>query len=60
MPIRPSLNSSVTNFVKESENVACQPPHPLELVNVNHLQRQILNTEKAQRMAEFFSLLGDG
>ncbi|MFB2973741.1 hypothetical protein ACE1CD_32665 [Aerosakkonema sp. BLCC-F183] len=59
MPIRPSLNSFLTNFVKESENLACHPPHALELVDVNHLQRQILNTEKAQRMAEFFSLLGD-
>ncbi|MBD2184498.1 ArsR/SmtB family transcription factor [Aerosakkonema funiforme] len=59
MPIRPSFNHSLTNVVKEPENLACHPPHPVELADVHHLQGQILNTEKAQRMAEFFSLLGD-
>lgn len=37
----------------------CHPPHPVEIDDVQQLQNQILSTEKAQRMAEFFSLLGD-
>ncbi|AFY79072.1 putative transcriptional regulator [Pleurocapsa sp. PCC 7327] len=37
----------------------CNPPHPIETDNVTHLKETILDTEKAQRMAEFFSLLGD-
>ncbi|MDY7016571.1 MAG: metalloregulator ArsR/SmtB family transcription factor [Cyanobacteriota bacterium] len=37
----------------------CYPPHPLELQNVEQLQRSLPSPEKAQRMAEFFSFLGD-
>ncbi|MGK7872201.1 MAG: ArsR/SmtB family transcription factor [Xenococcaceae cyanobacterium] len=37
----------------------CQPPHPIEIDSVEQLQGEILDIEKAQRMAEFFSLLGD-
>jgi ArsR family transcriptional regulator, lead/cadmium/zinc/bismuth-responsive transcriptional repressor len=37
----------------------CNKPHPVELKTIAHLQNSILDTEKAQRMAEFFSLLGD-
>ncbi|NJK50032.1 winged helix-turn-helix transcriptional regulator [Candidatus Gracilibacteria bacterium] len=37
----------------------CSKPHPVELKTVACLQNSILDTEKAQRMAEFFSLLGD-
>lgn len=45
--------------VEKIENPNCHPPHPVELDNVRWLQNQALGTEKAQRMAEFFSLLGD-
>ena len=34
-------------------------PHPIETENLETVQTQILNLEKAQRMAEFFSFLGD-
>jgi len=37
----------------------CKQSHTLELFNVKELQQQTLEVEKAQRMAEFFSLLGD-
>lgn len=38
---------------------ACQPSHLVEIDSLNGLQTEVLNSEKAQRMAEFFSLLGD-
>ncbi|MCU0537236.1 MAG: metalloregulator ArsR/SmtB family transcription factor [Hydrococcus sp. Prado102] len=37
----------------------CNKPHPIEIKTIADLQNSILDTEKAQRMAEFFSLLGD-
>ncbi|MBI4780029.1 MAG: helix-turn-helix transcriptional regulator [Oscillatoriophycideae cyanobacterium NC_groundwater_1537_Pr4_S-0.65um_50_18] len=37
----------------------CEVQHPVDLNNVRHLHQDILGVEKAQRMAEFFSLLGD-
>lgn len=37
----------------------CNPPHLIEIDSVARLQATVLHTEKAQRMAEFFSLLGD-
>ncbi|MBD3883887.1 helix-turn-helix transcriptional regulator [Phormidium tenue FACHB-886] len=37
----------------------CEVQHPIDLGSVRVLQQDILGVEKAQRMAEFFSLLGD-
>lgn len=37
----------------------CQTKHSSKTSRIEQLQSQILNAEKAQRMAEFFSLLGD-
>lgn len=54
-----SAESTTVNPLQEIENLKCLPPHPVEMDDVKWLQRQILSTEKAQRMAEFFSLLGD-
>ncbi len=46
--------------VKKSSNAPiCQPPHPVEIDTLQPLQDEILDNEKAQRMAEFFSMLGD-
>jgi DNA-binding transcriptional ArsR family regulator len=42
-----------------SATPTCNPPHPIETDSVTYLKETILDTEKAQRMAEFFSLLGD-
>lgn len=50
---------SVNPAVQASEHLTCHPPHSVEISQVHHLQDQILSTAKAQRMAEFFSLLGD-
>ena len=46
--------------VQQSSTIpVCQPPHPVEIDNLRSLQGKILAPEKAQRMAEFFSTLGD-
>jgi DNA-binding transcriptional ArsR family regulator len=37
----------------------CEVQHPVDLDNMRQIHREILSVEKAQRMAEFFSLLGD-
>ncbi len=37
----------------------CKEVHPVDLSSVRQLHRDLLSVTKAQRMAEFFSLLGD-
>jgi ArsR family transcriptional regulator, lead/cadmium/zinc/bismuth-responsive transcriptional repressor len=37
----------------------CEVHHPVDLNSVRQVHRDILDISKAQRMAEFFSLLGD-
>jgi ArsR family transcriptional regulator, lead/cadmium/zinc/bismuth-responsive transcriptional repressor len=37
----------------------CDVQHPVDLGHVRVLHRDMLSVEKSQRMAEFFSLLGD-
>lgn len=59
MSIKHSSNEIIVGSAEEAENLNCHPPHPIDLEDVQHIQDHILNTEKAQRMAEFFSLLGD-
>lgn len=41
------------------DEVGCEVAHPVDLSSMRLLHRDILSCEKAQRMAEFFSLLGD-
>lgn len=38
----------------------CTVQHPVDLNQVRQIHQDILSLEKSQRMAEFFSLLGDG
>jgi ArsR family transcriptional regulator, lead/cadmium/zinc/bismuth-responsive transcriptional repressor len=40
-------------------NIICQQTHQIETEKLDRIQTQVLDLEKAQRMAEFFSLLGD-
>lgn len=54
-----SDKGATVNPVRDIKNLNCHPPHPVEIDDVQRLQQKILDTEKAQRMAEFFSLLGD-
>lgn len=58
MSAQPQAEMSPVNPLEEIKNLNCNPPHPVEVDNVERLQSQI-STEKAQQMAEFFSLLGD-
>ncbi|HEY9644507.1 MAG TPA: metalloregulator ArsR/SmtB family transcription factor [Coleofasciculaceae cyanobacterium] len=46
-------------FTTPDPELNCEIHHPVDLDHVRQLHREILSTEKAQRMAEFFSLLGD-
>lgn len=41
------------------EDLNCTIQHPVDLSQVRQLHQDILTIEKAQRMAEFFALLGD-
>ncbi|MBD1831162.1 helix-turn-helix transcriptional regulator [Cyanobacteria bacterium FACHB-472] len=59
MSVQLSADDAVTHLIQQPENLNCNPPHSVEINEINQLQGQILNTEKSQRMAEFFSLLGD-
>ena len=45
--------------IKSLNLPTCQPVHPVETDSLESLRDKILNLEKAQRMAEFFSILGD-
>jgi DNA-binding transcriptional ArsR family regulator len=59
MPVKVAAEVGTVSPLQEIKNLNCNPPHPVEINNVQRLQSQILSTEKAQQMAEFFSLLGD-
>ncbi len=54
-----SAKGATTSPVQEIKDLNCHPPHPVEIDDIERLQKKVINTEKAQRMAEFFSLLGD-
>ena len=55
-----SIDSSHTNCSHPTtEDLNCSVSHPVDLNHVRQIHRDILSVEKSQRMAEFFSLLGD-
>jgi len=58
MTIEPAVNEKQNQLLPNSEKLTCDFPCSIN-DEVNYLKGQILLTEKAQRMAEFFSLLGD-
>lgn len=58
MSVYPSGDRTVINSIARSP-LNCHPPHPVDVDNISHLQQQTLDIKKAQRMAEFFSSLGD-
>jgi len=59
MSVYSAFDRAKPNSTSEVDRLQCHPPHPINVDGVTHLQNHILKTEKAQRMAEFFSLLGD-
>ncbi len=44
---------------QSSDDLNCTIQHPVDLSHVRQLHRDIISVDKAQRMAEFFALLGD-
>ena len=52
-------SSQLEDVINGTEALNCTVQHPVDLSNVRQLHRSLLSVEKSQRMAEFFSLLGD-
>lgn len=52
-------NKLVISEQKNVNDPKCYPHCPLETEDIKTFQEKVLNSTKAQRMAEFFSLLGD-
>jgi ArsR family transcriptional regulator, lead/cadmium/zinc/bismuth-responsive transcriptional repressor len=46
--------------IKVQDTPLCKSKHSVEFEAFQNLQGKALDTDKAQRMAEFFRLLGDG
>ncbi len=57
LPIGPRTARKIASSGGEAPN--CEVQHPVDLANVRQLHSKLLPVEKAQRMAEFFSLMGD-
>ncbi len=53
------LQKNLVTSQKSQNNLTCHPHHSTESVYLEELSRQILSLPKAQRMAEFFSGVGD-
>lgn len=54
-----SSQTELTLLNSEDDGLNCAVQHPVDLSHVRQLHRELLSQEKSQRMAEFFSLLGD-
>ncbi len=53
------VDKASTNNFADGDDIKCRPPHLPDFERVRFLQKRTLMSEKAQRMAEFFSLLAD-
>jgi DNA-binding transcriptional ArsR family regulator len=58
-PSEPLDRSAAIAASERSEAPNCAEPHPVDLNHVRLFHKEILSLEKAQQMAELFSLLGD-
>ncbi|MCT7982779.1 metalloregulator ArsR/SmtB family transcription factor [Laspinema sp. A4] len=59
MAINYSTDKMARDNPPESDELECTSEHAIDLENINSIQNRLLNENKAQRMAEFFSFLGD-
>jgi DNA-binding transcriptional ArsR family regulator len=59
MSPNPAVNEVAKKSIAQSDAPICDRPHLVNSNLTSNIQTKILNTRKAQRMAEFFSLLGD-
>ena len=59
MSPKSAVNGAISQPREQSDTPTCDPSHLVDCWRAGDIQTQVLNTAKAQRMAEFFSLLGD-
>ncbi len=59
MGSEPAQSQGIVEKLNNTEAPTCGTHHTIKTDHIEPLKHQILQTEKAQRMAEFFSLLGD-
>ncbi len=59
MSTNSAINEAVTQHINYTETPTCDQHHTVTPEDLQTVRSQTLSVEKAQRMAEFFSLLGD-
>jgi DNA-binding transcriptional ArsR family regulator len=59
MSAKNTIAYNVTNSLPNTEDIHNDPKEEIDSNNVQPLQEWLLSSDKAQRMAEFFSFLGD-
>lgn len=59
MPPKSAVNPIASKLDEPNDTPKCDRPHVADSFRVREIQTQVLDIPKAQRMAEFFSLLGD-
>lgn len=59
MSPKSAVNEAASKSREQNDTPTCDRPHVADSFRVREIQTQVLSTQKAQRMAEFFSLLGD-
>lgn len=59
MSPKSAVNIVANSPIAQNDTPMCDRPHLVDCSRAQDIQTQVLNTAKAQRMAEFFSLLGD-
>jgi DNA-binding transcriptional ArsR family regulator len=59
MSVNYSIDKTENTAPREADDLQCLPEHPLDIDNIHTIQNHLLDADKAQQMAEFFSFLGD-
>jgi ArsR family transcriptional regulator, lead/cadmium/zinc/bismuth-responsive transcriptional repressor len=59
MPARNTITCTVTDSIPQTGVLKYNREHPTNSDNVQPVEEEVICSEKAQRMAEFFSFLGD-
>lgn len=59
MSPKSAVKGAGNQSIARNDTPMCDRPHLVDSLRAEGIQIQVLNTTKAQRMAEFFSLLGD-
>lgn len=59
MPSKNNLAFNLDNSISQNEIIEYTKEHSINSTDIQSQAKEVLGTEKAQRMAEFFSFLGD-